>query len=159
MFDQYISGFLATNIAADGSLRGWLSATNPDVVMMHLGTNDVWNNRSPAVITGAFSTLVNQMRANNPRMKILVAQILPMNPSNCGDCNSRVQALNAAIPSWAAGKSTSASPIIVVNQYNGFNTATDTSDGVHPNNNGNQKVRTSLLRPWWPKTPYSTPFG
>lgn len=34
-------GFLATNIANQNQLPGWLSATRPDVVMMHLGTNDV----------------------------------------------------------------------------------------------------------------------
>ncbi|KAJ3046296.1 hypothetical protein HDV00_000110 [Rhizophlyctis rosea] len=137
-------GFLATNVASDGSLVGWLSQTKPDVVMMHFGTNDVWNNKSPATITAAFSTLVDQMRNSNPRMKIIVAQILPMNPSNCADCNSRVQALNAAIPSWVASKSTSTSPITVVDQYSGFNTATDTGDGVHPNDAGNVKVGHSL---------------
>jgi lysophospholipase L1-like esterase len=71
-------GYLATNIANQNMLPGWLSATNPDVVMMHLGTNDVWSNIAPATITAAFSTLVDQMRANNPNMKILVR--LPLCP-------------------------------------------------------------------------------
>src|SRR5579883_3358319 len=31
-------GYLATNIANQNLLPGWLSATNPDIVMMHLGT-------------------------------------------------------------------------------------------------------------------------
>jgi len=38
------SGFLATNIARQNQLIGWLSQTKPDVVMVHLGTNDVWSN-------------------------------------------------------------------------------------------------------------------
>src|ERR1041384_2601490 len=37
-------GYLATDIANQNQLPGWLSATRPDVVLMHLGTNDVWNN-------------------------------------------------------------------------------------------------------------------
>lgn len=65
-------GYLATNIASQSLLPGWLSATNPNIVIMHLGTNDVWNNIAPATILSAFSTLVDQMRANNPSMKILV---------------------------------------------------------------------------------------
>lgn len=40
--------------------------------MMHLGTNDVWNNKSPDEILAAFSTLVGQMRDSKKGMKILV---------------------------------------------------------------------------------------
>ncbi|RSM67682.1 cellulose-binding protein [Actinoplanes sp. ATCC 53533] len=133
-------GFLATNVADQNQLPGWLSATDPDVVMMHFGTNDVWNNRSPATILAAFTKLVGQMRASNPAMRILVAQILPMNPSNCAECAQRVTALNAAIPAWAATTGTAASPVTVVDQWTGFATATDTSDGVHPNDAGNRKI-------------------
>jgi lysophospholipase L1-like esterase len=133
-------GILATNMANQSQLPPWLAATRPDIVIMHLGTNDVWNNLAPATILAAYSTLVDQMRASNPAMKILVAQILPMNPSNCTECGQRVVALNAAIPGWAAGKSTAQSPIAVVDQWTGFSTATDTADGVHPNDSGNQKM-------------------
>jgi lysophospholipase L1-like esterase len=126
-------GFLATNIANQNLLPGWLAATRPDVVLMHLGTNDVWNNLSPQQILGAYTTLVNQMRASNPAMRILVAQIIPMNPANCADCGNRVVAFNAAIPAWAGGLSTAQSPITVVDQWTGFSTSADTADGVHPN--------------------------
>jgi lysophospholipase L1-like esterase len=139
-------GFLATNIYRQNQLPGWLSASNPDVVMVQLGTNDVWSNLSPSTILTAFSGLVDQMRASNPTMRIVVAQILPMNPSNCPDCGQRAVAFNAAIPAWAAGKSTAASPITVVDTWTGINTATDTSDGVHPNDAGNQKISQA----WYP---------
>jgi hypothetical protein len=35
-----------------------------------------WNNKSPNEITGAFSKLVDQMRASKPTMKILVSRVL-----------------------------------------------------------------------------------
>jgi lysophospholipase L1-like esterase len=133
-------GILATDIANQNLLPAWLAATRPDIVMMHLGTNDVWGARTPDVILAAFSKLVDQMRAQNPNMQILVAQILPMNPSNCAACGDRVIAFNAAIPSWAAGKTTAQSPIVVVDQWTGFSTATDTGDGVHPDDAGNRKI-------------------
>ncbi|MDT0346118.1 GDSL-type esterase/lipase family protein [Streptomyces litchfieldiae] len=133
-------GILATNMAAQNQLPAWLSATSPDVVLMHLGTNDVWSNRSPVAILSAFTTLVNQMRANNPNMTVLVAQIIPMNPSSCAECAQRTVNFNAAIPAWAAGISTSASPVRVVDHWTGFNTATDTYDGVHPNAAGDGKM-------------------
>jgi lysophospholipase L1-like esterase len=135
------SGFTATGIASQNQLPGWLSSTLPDIVLMHLGTNDVWNGTiTTAQILAAYSTLVDQMRASNANMKILVAKILPMNPTGCGTCGQRVVELNNAIPAWASGKTTSASPITVVDQWTGFDVATDTFDGVHPVTSGFQKM-------------------
>jgi lysophospholipase L1-like esterase len=154
-------GFLATNVANQNQLVGWLAATRPDVVMMHFGTNDVWSNIPPATILAAFSTLVDQMRASNPAMRILVAKIIPMNPGNCADCGQRVVAFNNAIPAWASGKTTVQSPITVVDQWTGFDTATDTYDGVHPNAAGDQKMSDRWYAPLTAAldgtTPTSTP--
>lgn len=133
-------GFLATNIANQNQLPGWLAATTPDIVMMHFGTNDVWNNLSPDTILTAFGRLVDQMRVSKATMKVLVAKIIPMNPSNCAACAQRVINFNNAIPGWASAKSTAQSPITVVDQWTGFSTATDTNDGVHPNAAGDQKM-------------------
>jgi lysophospholipase L1-like esterase len=133
-------GFLATNVADQNQLVGWLAATRPDIVIMHFGTNDVWNNRSPETILAAFSKLVDQMRASNAAMKIIVAKIIPMDPSNCADCGQRVVNFNNAIPAWAVGKTTAQSPITVVDQWAGFSTSADTFDGVHPTASGDQKI-------------------
>ncbi|WP_232327132.1 SGNH/GDSL hydrolase family protein, partial [Herbidospora yilanensis] len=139
-------GYLVTNVAAQNQLVGWLNATSPDIVLMHFGTNDVWSNRSTQQILDAYSTLVTQMRAKNPAMKILVAKIIPMNPSTCGECAQRTINLNNAIPAWAAARTTAQSPIVVVDQWTGFSTATDTYDGVHPNASGDQKMANA----WYP---------
>jgi cellulase/cellobiase CelA1 len=87
------------------------------------------------------------MRASNPAMKVLVAKIIPMNPSNCAECGQRVVNFNNAIPAWATGKSTTQSPVTVVDQWTGFNTATDTTDGVHPNASGDQKMSDKWFQP------------
>jgi lysophospholipase L1-like esterase len=134
-------GALVTNVADQQQLPGWLAATSPDVVLMHFGTNDVWSARPTADILAAYGTLVDQMRASNPAMRVLVAQLIPMDPSrSCAECADRVVALNAAIPGWAAGKSTPQSPVLVVDQWTGFSTGTDTYDGVHPNAAGDQRI-------------------
>ncbi|MEW1718309.1 cellulose binding domain-containing protein [Streptomyces sp. NPDC093109] len=147
-------GYLATNVADQNLLPGWLSATRPDIVVMHFGTNDVWSSISPDRILAAFDTLVDQMRASNPDMKILVAQIIPMNPSGCAECAQRAVAFNARIPAWAAGRTTARSPVTAVDQWTGFNTATDTYDGVHPNSSGDDKMAAR----WYPAlTPLLTP--
>lgn len=67
------AGFQAVNIASQNQLVGWLRTTGPvDIILMHLGTNDLFYNRSINDIIRAFGTLVDQMRANNPRIKIIV---------------------------------------------------------------------------------------
>ena len=135
-------GYSATGIANNNQLPAWLSAANPDIVLMHLGTNDMWGGSIPvSSVLAAYTTLVGQMRANNPRMKILVAQIIPMNPPSCPTCAAEVQSLDQAIPGWAAGLTTAQSPIVVVDQWTGFDDATDTGgDGVHPNDAGFAKM-------------------
>ena len=130
-------GLAATDPADRNQLPPWLDAARPDIVLMHLGTNDMWGNFRPVdtVIT-AYSKLVDQMRADNPDVKILVAKIIPM---KCPEC-THVVALNNAIPAWAAGKTTARSPITVVDHWTGFDTTTDTGDGVHPNDAGFRKM-------------------
>ncbi|GAA2601769.1 hypothetical protein GCM10010435_96380 [Winogradskya consettensis] len=139
-------GFLAASVAEQNQLPAWLSASSPDVVLMHFGTNDVWSNIPATTILAAFTKLVGQMRTQNPAMKIIVAQIIPMNPSSCTECAQRVVTLNAAIPAWAASLTTTASPITVVDQWTGFDTTTDTYDGVHPSDAGNVKIAAK----WYP---------
>ncbi|GAA0384443.1 hypothetical protein Acor_47520 [Acrocarpospora corrugata] len=134
-------GFQATGIANQNQLPPWLAATRPDIVLMHLGTNDIWGNIPAATILAAYSKLVDQMRAGNPSMKIVVAKIIPMAPSGCTWCPPGVAALNNAIPGWAAGKTTAQSPITVVDQFTGFDPVADTTgDGVHPDDSGFQKM-------------------
>jgi lysophospholipase L1-like esterase len=140
-------GYSATGIASQNQLPAWLSAASPNVVIMHLGTNDTWGGYIPlADKLAAFTTLVGQMRANNPDMRIVVAQIIPMEPPGCTTCPGDVVALNNAIPGWAAGLSTTRSPITVADLWTGFNAATDTGDGVHPNDAGFQKMANA----WYP---------
>lgn len=140
-------GILATGIADQNQLPAWLSATSPDVVLMHLGTNDVWNNVPPTRILAAFTTMVGQMRASNPDMKVLVARIIPMNPANCTQCAQRVVDLDRQIPAWAQSVSTDRSPVTVVDQWTGFDDATDTGDGVHPNGAGTAKMAARWYAP------------
>ena len=123
-------------------LATWFDGRPADIVLMHFGTNDVWNNFTPANILNAYTAILNKLRMVNPNVRVMVAQIIPLQPSGCNDCPTRAQNLNAQIPAWAASNSTAASPITVVDQFTGFNPAQgqDTSDGVHPNASGSTKI-------------------
>jgi len=147
-------GYLVTYLTSDAQasqnkgslteLKTW-AAEKPNVVLMEYGTNDVWSNIAPDTITTAFSFVVDQFRSQNPGVIFFVARITPMNPSGCADCETRVEAFNKQIPTWATGKATAASPIYVVDVWSSLKPAagytpnsTNTSDGVHPNGAGSQ---------------------
>ncbi|KAJ1551463.1 hypothetical protein HK096_010629, partial [Nowakowskiella sp. JEL0078] len=125
-------GTLVTDTATSGYLVTALQANYADIVLMHYGTNDCWNSRGTPAIINAYTTLLGQMRASNPKIILIIAQIIPMAPSGCTACPGNVIDLNSNIPAWAANYTTAQSPIIVVDQWTGFNTTTDTQDGVHP---------------------------
>jgi hypothetical protein len=138
------SGYMVSSLAIPGSQREelfeWCKAGRADIVLMHLGTNDILNNIDLDSIINANSSVVDALRSVNSSVVVLVAQIIPLERSGCIDCDARAQALNALIPSWANSKSRADSPVYVIDLHTGFSTATDTTDGVHPNLAGAQKM-------------------
>ena len=134
-------GYSATGIADNNQLPPWLAATNPDIVLVHLGTNDMWGGYIPlATKLNALTKLVAQIRDNNPTMKIVVAQIIPMSAAACATCPADVKAFDQAIPGWAAGLTTAQSPISVADLWTGYDAVADNVDGTHPNDGGFQKM-------------------
>lgn len=130
-----------------GELSEAFVTARPDVILVHFGTNDVWNGRPTASILEGYSALVDAARAANPNVVVLVAQIIPMNVSDatcggctCAGCPTAVPALGEAVVTWASEKSTPESPIVPVDQYSGFDPNADTRDGVHPNADGDRKL-------------------
>jgi lysophospholipase L1-like esterase len=140
-------GYSITGIANANQLPPWLASANPDVIMVHLGTNDMWGGWIPlADKLTAYTKLIGQMRAQNPNVKIIVAQIIPMSTQACATCPADVKAFDEALPSWAAGLSTSQSPITIADLWSGYDAVADNTDGTHPNTGGFKKMADS----WFP---------
>ncbi|MFC7420999.1 GDSL-type esterase/lipase family protein [Iodobacter arcticus] len=118
-------------------INSWMQDAKPDVVLMHLGTNDSWAGGRPATDTiVSLGGIIDKMRLNNPHVKIFIAQLI----GTSLDFNPVIEKLNALIPGLAAQKTTPQSPVVVVNQSSYFNPAVDTYDGVHPTVAGNVKM-------------------
>ena len=137
-------GYLVTDLLPGkphaSELLRWSSANRAEVALIHFGTNDVWNGRPPAQILEAYTAVLQSLRSVQPDVVAFVAQIIPLRPQGCPECEARSAALNRQIPAWAARLSTERSPIYVVDQADGFAPASDTNDGVHPNLRGAQKM-------------------
>ena len=129
------SGWRADELA--GQIITWATAAQPDIVLLHAGSNDVFQWFSDESTIADLSLIIDRLRQVNPNVKILLAQIIPHNRANTP---FGVENLNAMIANLAVTKNTAQSPVIVVDQYTGFNVATDTYDNVHPNVSGEQKL-------------------
>ena len=124
--------------ASAKDLVTWFDGHPVDILLMHMGSNDILKISAPTDgILSAYSAVVARARLTSPNITVFVAQVIPMNVSSCDTCITQIQALNQAIPGWATMTNTPASPVHVVNQYAGFDVA-NTSDGVRPNDTGAQ---------------------
>lgn len=140
-------GLKVTDAAGNAKFVPTFKANRPDVVLMHFGTNDIWRLRpGPGPILDAYTTILKQLRAANPRVTLMVAQLIPMSPKSCRDCIDDVAALNAAIPQWVERHATRESPVIAVDQWAGFDVRADTGDGVHPNGSGTAKIAATWFK-------------
>jgi lysophospholipase L1-like esterase len=119
-------------------LDDWFVGTAADIVILHMGTNDMAaadSSVSNSTVLNGYSLMLSRARQQNPRVHLFIAQIIGQGTQWVGG-DARVQSLNAAIPGWATTNSTGQSPITVVDQYTGFDPATMTADGIHPNSTG-----------------------
>ena len=120
-----------------------VASHHPDLIMLQLGVNDVWNGKAVDVILGNYKLLVDQARAHNPRVVLAVARIQKINP-DCSTDDSKTklaEMLVNAVPAWAQGLSTEDSPIFVADLWtNSDPTKAETLDCVHPNDIGAQKM-------------------
>ena len=130
--------------SARGNIYEWLNEYIPDIVLIELGTNDVFQCRKTSDMISDLAKLVSLFRNKNSHIKIAVAQIPPLGDQwakkkLCGDSityDSAIHTLNAAIAVFAKEHGSVASPVIVVDQYTGIQPSAQMYDDIHPNEEG-----------------------
>ena len=109
-----------------------------DIVLLHAGHNYSFHMNPVPRIIQAHEQLIAELRAINPRVIVLVAQVVP---SADLPRYSYIQALNSALAEMAVRLNQPGQPVIIVDQTRGFDTATDLfTDQVHPNAGGAEKM-------------------
>lgn len=121
----------------EATVAGWFSGAQPQIVLLHVGGADVLAALPVAGVVESFTSAIEQARLVTPTVEFMNAQHTPMAPAIPGTME-----LNAAIISWATEHTTAASPITPVDLYTGLDTEVDTTDGVHLNDVGAEKVAT-----------------
>jgi len=133
---QGFSGWTADQFLENGRMERWAQDYLPDVVLIHLGTNDIFQGQSVSSTIDEIGQIIDSVRGTNPRVIVLVAQIIPTSDPS----RPSLQPFNEAIPDLVSSKDSADSPVRLVDQYTGFDATVDTNDGIHPNVSGENKM-------------------
>ena len=77
------------------SLSVWARVHMPDIVLLHLGTNDLARGHSMTSTVNELGFVIDTLCAANPDVDILLAKLIP---SKDGTVNKRIDTLNSHIP-------------------------------------------------------------
>jgi lysophospholipase L1-like esterase len=118
----------------DANVVNWLRATTPRTVLLHIGTNDMFNGSAGA--PQRLSTLIDRITTTAPEAEVFVSTIIPLSGAD-----SQVRTYNAAIPAMVQSKANAGRRVHLVDMYPAL-TLADLADGVHPNAGGYSKMAT-----------------
>ncbi|BEL04587.1 SGNH/GDSL hydrolase family protein [Actinoplanes sichuanensis] len=117
----------------DANVAGWLRATTPRTVLLHIGTNDILQNYNVSGAPSRLSALIDRITATVPSADVFVATIIPL--ANSGQ-EAAARTFNAAIPGIVQSKG---GRVHLVDMHAALTTA-DLIDGVHPTATGYDKM-------------------
>jgi lysophospholipase L1-like esterase len=117
-------------------LPAWARAARPDVALVHLGHNDLFQGESVETTLEELRGIVGVLREVNPGIWVLLAAIVPSTyPSLSG-----VGDLNRGVAEIAAELDRPGARVVAVDLATGFDPVADTLDGAHPNVEGARKM-------------------
>ena len=109
----------------------------PHIILLHIGTNDMY--MSPSGASDRLATLVDMIVAAQPNALLAVSTIIPL-----GSGGSAVKTFNDAVPGILKMRADAGKHVVFVDQFTGFPTS-ELGDGVHPNMAGYSRMADK----WW----------
>lgn len=123
------------------NIATWATDHRPDIVLIHLGTNDLNEDQPVDDTVTELERVVEALRAARPRVSVLVAQILPCDPGRAIVCKpAKYDAYRQAVLKLAARLDRSDARVIAVDHYTFVDPERDLADGLHPNDAGDRKM-------------------
>ncbi|GAB7045870.1 ricin-type beta-trefoil lectin domain protein [Catenuloplanes indicus] len=120
----------------DANIGGWLSATTPRTVLLHIGTNDILQNYNVPGAPNRLSALIDRITASAPTADVFVATIIPLANQNQA---AAARTFNAALPGIVQAKVNAGKRVHLVDMHAALTTA-DLIDGIHPTAGGYDKM-------------------
>ena len=135
------TGQSTTYATADAGTLTYTGTTyTPDTASIMIGINDLADGTAGTQVRNDIGTLIDQLRASNPNVRIFLNMVLHTNQGATRD--TQVNTLNALLPALVADKNAASpdSPVWLMDADTGFTPATMTYDNVHPNATGEAYV-------------------
>lgn len=114
-----------------------VSDLDPNVVLLHAGTNDCNNGLYVDTAYARLAQLLDQITTGWPDAAILVAQIIPAKNETT---NAAIDAYNAKIPDVVRQRVDDGKHLFMVNMSSPGIAVNDLSDGLHPSDEGYIKM-------------------
>ena len=134
--------------SGSAKLSDWLQGYMPDIVLLHLGTNDLIQGQGVNSTLEDLRQVVGVIRAKNPKVIVLLAKLIPSNTNTTW--KAAIEAFNVLVPALAVELHRIESPVLLVDQFSGYNSYLDNHDGLHPNALGEEKMATKWFEALWP---------
>lgn len=84
-------------------------------------------------IQKSLAGIIDELRTSVPEIKIIVSQIITSRDSSV---NKKIVLFNTSLPAWVKKTTTSKSPVVLVDQWSGWNPAKNNRDEFHPSAGG-----------------------
>ncbi len=127
-----------------GAIAGWLDAiADPDIILLLIGTNDVWQNRPLNQIEDNLNDLIADIVTRRPFARIILST-LPERIDNAGWEADQV-AFNAILPGLVSDHVALGRQITLVDMHPVLTPFDYSSDGVHPSTSGYEKMADTWL--------------
>jgi hypothetical protein len=119
----------------------WMRLYQPDIVLLHIGTNDLDHGATAPVMTQSLIKLVGDIYVGKPDTYVVLASLIPTSHGN----QEAWANFNASVPGVAAIYRGQGRKIISIDMSQAL-TTNDLVDGLHPNSIGNSK----MTAVWYP---------
>lgn len=117
----------------DAKINGWMDSYKPNIVLLHIGTNDISQKYDVANAPNRLGTLIDKICAKLPSGgKLYVAKIIPISYAD-------VKSYNTQITQVVQNKANQGKSVYLTDMFSALTTA-DLGDGVHPNRTGYDKM-------------------
>lgn len=128
------SGYRIDQVA--GLLNGVLANYQPNIVTLHVGTNDLGQNYQVSTAPNRLASMIDQILADVPGVTVVVAQLIPSGNSGT---QSLINTYNNQIPDIVQARVNAGKHVYLVSMST-LTTSDLNSDGIHPNDGGYQKM-------------------